>query len=219
MYKKLYFLFQISILKTIYLNFKYFSFKDAIKLPILVYPHTKIEKAKGKIEVDCPMRRGMLSIGKHGLGNRLDTIWLVTGTIAIHGSTYLGSGTKISVGDKAILSLGSNFSVTGDTSIICKNKITIGNDCIVSWDDLIMDTDYHHIYDSNGFELNPPSPIEIGDNVWIACRATILKGSVIPSGCVVACSALITSLNSEPYSIIGGANKNRYIREKIRWKK
>lgn len=206
MYKKIAFIFQISILKTIYLNLKYFSFKDALKMPIFVYPHTKIEKADGRIVVKCPLNRGMISIGKHGLGNRLDTIWLVTGTIIFHGSAHFGSGTKISVGDDGVLTIGNNLSVTGDTSIICKKRITIGNECIISWDDLIMDTDYHHIYDEAGKEVNKPTPIDIGNHVWIACRATILKGCTIPSGSIIACSALITSKILTPDSIIGGGN-------------
>lgn len=204
MYNKIAFVFQINIWKTIFLNLRYFSFKDALKLPILVYPHTKIERAKGQIIVKCPLKRGLISIGKHGLGNRFDTIWLVSGELKVFGNVYFGSGTKISIGKNATLSLGKNFSVTGDTSIICKKKITIGNDCIISWDDLVMDTDFHRIYDKNEIYINQPSPIEIGDNVWIACRATILKGSIIPSESVVACSALISSSFNVPNSIIGG---------------
>lgn len=203
-YKKVSFLFQINIWKTIYLNMRYFCFKDALKLPILVYPHTTIEKASGHIKLKCPLKKGIISIGKHGLGNRFNTIWLVSGELIVYGNVYLGSGTKISIGKNASLSLGKNFSVTGDTSIICKKKITIGNDCIFSWDDLIMDSDFHHIYDRNGIKINQPSSIEIGDNVWIACRATILKGSIIPSGCVIACSTLTTSLYNVPNTVIGG---------------
>ena len=78
MYNKIAFIFQINIWKTIFLNLRYFSFKDALKLPILVYPHTKIERAKGQIIVKCPLKRGLISIGRHGFGNRFDTIWLVS---------------------------------------------------------------------------------------------------------------------------------------------
>lgn len=218
MLNKITFFFQISIIKTIYLNLKYFCIKDALKLPIWVYSNTKIEKAEGQIVCECPIKRGIISIGKPGLGNRLHTIWLVSGKIVFHGNVNFGSGTKISVGRGATLSIGKNFSVTGDTSIICKKHVNIGDNSILSWDCLIMDTDYHHIYDDKGVEINKPSPIFIGDNVWIACRTTILKGSKISNGSIIACSALITSDIDTPNSIIGGENKLKFIRENIRWK-
>lgn len=210
---------RINILKTLYLNFRYFKFFDAIKFPILVYPNTTLEKVEGKIVLKCPVKRGVITLGKHGLGNRLQTIWLVWGTLIVHGNVHFGSGTKISIGKDATLEIGRNLSVTGDTSIICKRQIEIGDDCIISWDDLIMDTDFHQIYDQDGNLRNQPSPIFIGDKVWITCRVTILKGSVIPMGSVIACSSLITSKHEVPNTIIGGGNKAMYIKQNIQWKK
>ena len=200
----LFILFRINILKTLYLNLRYFKFFDAIKLPILVYPNTILEKVDGEIILKCPVKRGIISIGKHGMGNRLQTIWLVSGTLIVHGNTHFGSGTKISVGKNAILKIGKNLSITGDSSIICKRYIEIGDDCIISWDDLIMDTDFHQIFDKDNNLTNQPIPISIGDKVWIACRVTVLKGSIVPTGSVIACSSLIASKYEVKNSIIGG---------------
>lgn len=195
---------RINILKTIHLNLRYFKLSDALKLPILVYPNTKIEKAQGKIVCKCPIKTGLISVGKHGVGNRFRTIWIVSGRMQISGPVNFGSGTKISIGDDAKLILGSNVTVTGDSSIICKKQITIGTESIISWDVLIMDTDYHKISNIDGGIMNMPLPIKIGNHVWIACRVTVLKGSFIADNSIVACSSLISSKCENRNTIYGG---------------
>lgn len=42
----------IGLPKSIYINFKYFKFMDAIKLPILVLCRNKFLKLKGKISIE-----------------------------------------------------------------------------------------------------------------------------------------------------------------------
>ena len=137
----------ISIFKTLYINFKYLKICDAIKFPIIIYRNTIIEKAKGAILFECPIKPGLFLFGKHGVGNRLNSIWLLQdrSTLKIKGKVRMGSGTKLSVGYNSLLSLGKNIKVTGDTSIICKKSISIGHHCLLSWDCLIMDTDFHKI--------------------------------------------------------------------------
>ena len=45
----------------------------------------------------------------------------------------------------------------------------------------------------------------IGDKVWIGCRTTILKGSVIPDGCVIGAGSLVTGKIFSPNTIIIGS--------------
>jgi maltose O-acetyltransferase len=52
-------------------------------------------------------------------------------------------------------------------------------------------------------KMESPSPIIIEDDVWIATRATILKGVHIGKGAVVAAGAVVTR-NVPAYSIVGG---------------
>ena len=210
----------LDLFKTLYINFKYFQFKEAMKLPIYIYPHTIIEKAEGKICILDNITPGMVKFGKHGKGNRLHSIWLVSGTIILHGGCYFGSGIKLSVGDNATINIGKRVSVTGDTSIICKNNITIGDDCIISWDVLVMDTDFHNIKDKEERIINHSVPIRIGEKVWISCRCSILKGAFIRNGCIVACGSTVTKGNMFENSIIsenGGHVKT--IRQSVTWEK
>ena len=73
------------------------------------------------------------------------------------------------------LHFGDNFDVTGSSSIICSKNITFGNDSLLSWDILIMDSDFHPILNRNKDRVNSPLPINIENGVWIGCRSTILK--------------------------------------------
>lgn len=45
--------------------------------------------------------------------------------------------------------------------------------------------------------------IKIGDDCWIGAKVTILDGTVLGNGCVVAAGAVVRGI-IPPYSIIGG---------------
>ena len=221
--KNLKLLYEIDIIKTIYFNFKYFGFKKGKILPFFIYWHTHLLKTKGKIIIEGPIYRGMVKIGPHQLGTQNlefpKTMWEVNGKLIIKGDTMIGRGSKICIGPHATLTLGNLFRVTGDTSIICQKEISFGNDCLLSWHILIMDTDFHHILDKNDNVINPPQPINIGNHVWISARSTILKGVSIPNTTVIAANSLITKDITESNCIIGGHGKNQQIIKKdIDWK-
>ena len=54
-----------------------------------------------------------------------------------------------------------------------------------------MDTDFHNIY-KDGKIINPNKPITIGNHCWVAMNCTILKGSQIPNGSVIAAGSAVT---------------------------
>lgn len=216
-------LFKINIIKTIYFNLKYFGFKKGKILPFFIYRHTHLLKTKGKIIIEGNIWRGMVKVGPHHLGTQNfefpKTMWEVNGTLIIKGDTMIGRGSKISIGSNATLTLGNLFRVTGDTSIICQKEISFGNDCLLSWHILIMDSDLHHILDKNNNIINSPQTIKFGNHVWICARSTILKGVSIPDNTIIAANSLITKVFYESNCIIGGhGNNQQIIKEGIDWK-
>lgn len=74
----------------------------------------------------------------------------------------------------------------------------------MSWDNLIMDIDFHKIRNENNQVINPDKEIIIGEHVWIGSRCTILKGAVVKKGNVIAANSVITGKNDFQNSIIGG---------------
>lgn len=66
-----------------------------------------------------------------------------------------------------------------------------------------MDSDSHRIYIESE-QINTDKEISFGNKIWIGCRCTILKGSVIPDGCVIAATSCVTGKNFEANTIIAG---------------
>ena len=56
--------FSISLIKTVYFNFKYFPFKVACKVPVIIFERTDLTKAKGVVNIISSPRLGMIKIGK-----------------------------------------------------------------------------------------------------------------------------------------------------------
>lgn len=197
--------------RTLYFNLKYFSFKVAIRLPFLIYHRTDLYKMRGKIVLNVPPQLGLVRIGPHGLGTQdvrySRTMWEVDGMLVVNGKASIGRGCRISIGKDAVLTLGDKFMITGRSSIVCQKEITFGNDCLLSWDILMMDTDFHHIIDEDGKVVNQPRPIHVGNHVWIGCRNTILKGVSIANNVIVSANSTLTKNVVESNCAVGGAGK------------
>lgn len=207
-----------SLPKSMYFNLKYFPFSKAIRLPILISHRVWLMKTAGNIILpECKTERIKIGFGEVGIfdKHRSRSIWQVSGTVEFKGKAKIGHGSKISVSGKLII--GSGFCMTAESSIVAQKEISFGNNVLVSWDALIMDTDFHDIFDEKGQLLNAPMPIRIGDNVWIGCRTLILKGIHIADGVVVAAASTITKTIDESNAIIAGSPAT-VVKEKISWK-
>ncbi|MEC4003527.1 acyltransferase [Flavobacterium sp. SUN052] len=207
-------------LKTIYFNFKYLPFKSAIKLPFLISSNVYLKKTNGKIIIEGPIFFGMIKIGLGDIGifdERVSrSIWNVSGKVNFKGTANIGHGSKISVDENGCLELGNNFQITAETAIVSHCKIVFGNDCLLSWDILIMDTDFHKIVNDKGEIINESKPILIESNVWIGCRCTILKGSIIPKNAIIGANSLITNSLEKQNALYVG-NPIKCIKENINW--
>lgn len=197
--------------KTLYFNFHYFDFNTALRLPVLIYNRSVLLKTGGRIVIDGSVRAGMVKFGAYGLGTQdklySRTIWEVSGTVVIKGKASFGRGSRISVGRDATLTIGEHFTITGGSEIICQREINFGSECLLSWDILIMDTDFHHVLNEKGEVTNFPRPINIGNHVWIGCRNTILKGVTIGDDNIISANSTITKGVEETKSVIGGHGK------------
>ena len=220
--KILSFLQEVSITKTFYFNIKYFPFKQAIKMPCFVYRHTLLSNCKGQIIFDCKLESGLLKLGNKHLGT-IDykltrTMWEVQGQLILKGETSFGRGSKISIGSDATLIIGGNFILTGNSAIICQKQITFGDNCLLSWEILLMDTDFHPLLNEKDEIINYPRPIVIGNHVWIGCRCTILKGVELADHLVVAAGSTISKSFLSENIIIGGCgNDQRILKKNISW--
>ena len=113
---------------------------------------------------------------------------------------------------QALLSIGDGTAIGDRTEIHAGQKVTIGSGCNISWDVCIIDRDYHKLDGDREAML----PVEIGDRVWIGCRAIVLKGVRIGEGAVVAAGSIVTR-DVPPNALVAG-NPARVIREGVAWK-
>lgn len=159
---------------------------------------------------------GLLEIGTSfmGLVHKNDITYLnVRGKLIFQDEYYIEKGCRFDIGNGATAKFGEGY-VNAMTNFTIRHGITIGNGSIISWGCDFMDEDFH--------QLNYPGkkeksfPIEIGDNVWIGNNVTVLKGSRIPDGCVIASSSVVCSTFDKPNCLIAG-NPAKVIKENVTW--
>jgi len=95
------------------------------------------------------------------------------------------------------MQIGTGTYLNRNTEVIAWQEVSIGRDCMIGWDVLIMDTDQHPV---PGRSLEN-RPVRIGDGVWIGARATILKGVVVGDGAIIAAGAIVTH-DVEPGAVV-----------------
>lgn len=97
-------------------------------------------------------------------------------------------------------SIGSGTRINRDCCLDIRGPLHIGNNVSISPEVAIL-TAQHRI-DSPDFAL-VTKPVVIGDNVWIGMRATILPGTTIGRGAVVAAGAVVTG-SIPPLTVVAG---------------
>jgi acetyltransferase-like isoleucine patch superfamily enzyme len=113
--------------------------------------------------------------------------------------SYKSSPVVLFAAEGANLSLGDNVAMGQGARIVCTKAITILQNCWISEEVLILDTDFHSVA---GQPIRT-EPIVIGPYAWIASRSTILRGVTIGEGAIVAAGSLVTE-SVPPYTLVGG---------------
>ena len=146
---------------------------------------------------DCcvPIQRALERIRAYGLVSHVLGLWLRTrfqkagilvvrggwplpaienrgGTIEV-GNCGFFSGVRIECWPGAHIRIGTGTYLNRNTEIVAGGSVTIGRDCKIARDVIIMDTDQHEVA-GVGLVVRP---VSIEDRVWIGSRAMILKGS------------------------------------------
>lgn len=200
----------ISIPLSLYVCLRLLPFKQAIILPIIVRYNCKLKSLKGYVVLSSKtIKPNMLSIGfgKVGVFDKRysRTILEINGKMIVHGKATFGHGSKICILREGILEIGNQFSNTAECTIICEKKITIGDRALVSWNTLIMDTDFHECIHLDTNTIPPKTKeIIIGSQVWIGTRSVILKGSYIPDGCIIGAASVVNKIFNDNNCLLAG---------------
>ena len=127
-------------------------------------------------------------------------IW-VSGSGVLNGLSDLttGRGLRIDLHDKSVITIGDSVEINDYCQISAANSIVIGSNCLIA--SRVFITDHDHVFDG----VNPPQKKEIKatetiieDNVWIGNGVSVLKGSLIPAGSVIAANSTVNKKLGKP---------------------
>lgn len=122
-----------------------------------------------------------------------------------------GNGLRIKNGNRTTFTRDVHINVQEDD-----NYIEIGEDCMFSGGVQVRTSDSHKIFDIKTEErINEAESVSIGDHVWIAMDAKIMKGVTIGCGSIVAANAVVTSDVSRNSMVAGIPAKK--IRSECKW--
>lgn len=149
-----------------------------------------------------------LSAKIYGKGNKL----IIEDNACIYGLRIVIRGENCHV------VIGKDFTENINCMITCmgrNNFIRIGDDCMLSENIDIWNTDSHHIINENGNVINKNKPIIIGNHVWIGKNCSILKGVIVGDNSIIGMSSVVTK-NVDKNSIYVG-NPAKKVKEGINW--
>lgn len=139
------------------------------------------------------------------------------GNMAVVLNTTIGEGCLIGSFSKMAYSKMDTMSYIGDYTVVINSNI--GKFSSISWGvtigpeehDYTRLTNHSFLYSLKSFNLTPYkhySPFEkeckIGNDVWIGCNSTILRGVTIGDGAVIGANSLVNK-DVPPYSIVVGS--------------
>lgn len=149
-------------------------------------------------------------VGKKGVTLKIGNSTIVEGSIF-----FDRNDAAVLIGDRTFI---------GGSSIVCAEKIEIGNDVLISWGCTIVDHGSHATdwasrkndvvawgQGTKDWSRVKMKPVKIHDRAWIGFNSIILKGVTIGEGAIVGAGSVVTK-DVPPYTIVAG-NTARIVRE------
>jgi len=137
------------------------------------------------------------------------------GIMRVGKSVGIHRGSKVVVREAAELSIGNRTFINENSRVVCRKKISIGEDCSIAWGVTISDTDSHEVY-SGRVLSNPDAVINMGDKVWVCAHSLIAKGSTLESNCIVGAGSVVLG-NTLKSGYIYAGNPVKRIKEFDKW--
>lgn len=198
-----------AIIPSLLFRLRYLPFKQALKLPIIIY-NLKIFKLGGKVIIDSDkIYFGMIRLGLF-ITNQYPNSgirWYNKGTIIFKGNACIGANSAITVlRPTSYLEFGKNFGNVTSLRINCDYKITFHDNVRIGWDVSIIDSAMHRTKDLAGNFTGPGyAEVSIGNNCWIASQCFIMQNTKLPDFTIVGARSMTTKNYEIPtHSLIAG---------------
>lgn len=198
-------------IKTLILNFRLLSIRDAIKFPFVVTGKLRLGPLTGKVEFKCPLRFGLVNIGKD-----MDNMpiafaparFQIQGKIIIQGPLVINQSAAVIVWPNGTLDIAEGVRIGSGVLLKSTNYIKIGKFTTFTSGCFVMDTNVHAIkFVETGRIGRTSSPIIIGDYCWITMNSSIMPGAKIPDFSIATRYALMNkdyTLDNKIGALIGG---------------
>ena len=98
---------------------------------------------------------------------------------------------ELACAEGARLTIGRNVEVNYGVLISARRSVTIGDNVLIGNLSVISDTAFSGAEDRIAAEDDPPLGIEIGDDVWLAARVTVMPGAKIGRGAVIGAGSVV----------------------------
>jgi acetyltransferase-like isoleucine patch superfamily enzyme len=118
---------------------------------------------------------------------------------------------EISVKENAKLTIGKNTYINKNTIIRCYKKISIGDNCAISYNINISDWGGYDVYPVT----NKEKIVKIGNNCWIGNNVNILGGVIIGNNVVIGAGSIVTK--NIPDNSLAVGNPAKVIRKIEKW--
>lgn len=150
---------------------------------------SKLRRLIKKYQLDGPIKRGISIIGYPNFGKKTEIRAKEKGQVIIKKRVTISSYTHLaSVG--GCLSVGENVFLNRGCIIVCREDITIKDNCIFGPNVCIYDHD--HSFNYNGIQDEyKTAPVIIEEGCWIGAGTIILRGSHIGEGCIIGAGTVI----------------------------
>lgn len=186
---------RINIWATLYFNFRTLSFKQAFHFPVLIYGKTKFISLGGKVEFhNCKPRRGLVKIGRqrdyytHRAANEIDLS--PQACMIFNGPCLIGYSCLLRIHGR--LQIERMTSIGSSVRIFCFSNIQIGQHCRITFQNTIMDSNCHYIFNIESRQIqNIIGKVSIASFNWIGNNTTIMKGTCTIPHTIVASHSLL----------------------------
>lgn len=193
------------LIHSIYINFKYLPFRQAIKLPIFVY-RPKFLELNGKIKIESPIKTGMIQLGFYRVPLYSDSgcLFQINGDVIFKGKAKIGNDSKLIVGNGATLTFGDNFNATAAFKVVCYNNIIFEKNALIGWDNLFMDYDFHELTYVNQMGGKGYGSIIIKQDTWFCNGCRTYKNVSIPKYSVISANSILSNISMDKECTIIG---------------
>lgn len=197
------------LLPSLWFNLKYLPFKQAMKLPILLYKPTFL-KLKGSVVIESEnIRFGMIKLGMFTsvLYPNSGLVIKNEGLLIFKGKCHIGNDSYIVCGKQGKIVFGDGFRVTCGFKIISMCGIMFGEQVLFGWGNVVIDSNFHPLYDMEKEKFKKAfAPIIIGNNNWFGMNCLIMPGATTPEYCIFGARTVVTrGGNYESYCVHGGS--------------